>query len=65
MREYKTLIEQQAISMATTAARSAGGDQGFVPDLVKTTFVNFDTDGGHNSGGDCYGAVKQMVRSCG
>jgi hypothetical protein len=65
VREYKTLIEQQAISMATTAARSAGGDQGFVPDLVKTTFVNFDTDGGHNSGGDCYGAVKQMVRSCG
>jgi hypothetical protein len=34
-------------------------------DLRQTTFVHFDTDGGHNYGGDCYGAVRKMVQECG
>jgi|EP01047_Picozoa_sp_COSAG01_P024829 hypothetical protein len=34
-------------------------------DLRQTTFVHFDTDGGHNYGGDCYRAVRKMVQECG
>jgi hypothetical protein len=33
--------------------------------MVPTTFINFDTDGGHNSGGDFYSTVKHMIRECG
>jgi hypothetical protein len=32
-------------------------------DVLETTFVNFDTDGGNNSG-ECYSAMKNMVSSC-
>ena len=46
-------------SVVGEALREAGG--GLQQDkLLETTYVNFDTDGGHNTG-ECYKAVRAMV----
>ena len=40
-------------------SRRVGG----APSLLRTTYINFDTDGGNNSG-ECYRAMRAMVDQC-